>query len=172
MHCHGDGEIAIKIPFIPFPSRYVTMVFGRAGISRSTGKVVCGAIPARRNAASFDSLRLSHGRAHAGVHPDVTRRPACRAHGPARVSSRRAVRVPCAHLIAATLHGETNAHGGGWIRLATTHDAPLASILARREILANESVKPPQRFLTGRFHVVTEATLRKVLSYLAQRHTL
>jgi len=60
------------------------------------------------------------------------------------------------------LHGDENAFGGGWTRQATSYDVRRATILARRDVLANESVHFPPNFERDFFTDATELTLRRV----------
>ena len=64
------------------------------------------------------------------------------------------------------LHGDSDAPDGGWVRRSSTSDVQRATILARREVLADSDMKSPARFLREHFAGVTERTLRKVRRYL------
>lgn len=65
------------------------------------------------------------------------------------------------------LHGDSESPGGGWSRRSSTNDVTRATILARREVLADSDTRRPHNFLRGEFAHVSEETLRRVRSFLA-----
>ena len=65
------------------------------------------------------------------------------------------------------MHGDDDACGGGWTKLASSYDVERAVILARREVLADTSVHAPPHFVRHENARSTEATLRKIRQHLS-----
>jgi len=60
------------------------------------------------------------------------------------------------------MHGDDNAQGGGWVRRSSRHDVERAAILARRDMMADTTVRKPPNFLRGAHDAPTRMTLRRI----------
>lgn len=60
------------------------------------------------------------------------------------------------------MHGDDNAQGGGWVRRSSRHDVERAAILARRDVMADTTVRKPPNFLRGAHDAPTRMTLRRI----------
>lgn len=64
------------------------------------------------------------------------------------------------------MHGSDDDGGGSWVTQSSSHDVERATVLARRDALADDTLKSPPNFLRDYYAEVTEATLVRVREHL------